>query len=162
MAAASVVKTGIRRVSSIVETCSVPSRAVTTNYVVPSFELVVKPFSKQSMTPHDSVNLTHDLPLNVPWRCKQENHDYKALPGRNIASELSCAKPVTWKGVGELPQLPWSAHTNQLFLLIDMWSGTGGAAIALLALGVRFVALMVEDNVDCIMCQSRVSAGCAY
>ena len=41
-------------------------------------------------------------------------------------------------------QLPWPTPCDGLVLVVDLWSGIAGLLVALLALGIRFVALSVE------------------
>ena len=61
-----------------------------------------------------------------------------------IAQRLFAAKPLTWRGQGELPQFPWPQPYQGLVPVIDMWSGIGGLLVALLALGIRCVALSAD------------------
>ena len=63
-----------------------------------------------------------------------------------VASALQAAKQVTWRGQGELPQMPWSQPHQGLVLVIDLWSGIGGLLVALLALGIRCIALSAEQS----------------
>ena len=62
------------------------------------------------------------------------------------AKLLYAARPLTWRGQGELPQLPWPQPHKGLVLVIDMWSGIGGLLVALLALGIRCVAISAEQD----------------
>ena len=68
-----------------------------------------------------------------------------------VADLLYAAKPVSWRGRGDLPQFPWKA-TQRLpsLLVIDLWSGIGGLCVALLSLGVHFYALAAENSEECI------------
>ena len=68
----------------------------------------------------------------------------------NLKSEIASAKAVVWKGSGELIQLPWQTRTHGTILCIDLWSGIGGAVMALLALGVRAIAVALEVDKFCI------------
>ena len=68
----------------------------------------------------------------------------------DLASQITVAKSVVWKGRGELPQWPWESHVKGAVLLVDLWSGFGGAVMALLALGVRVFAVAAEVCEDCI------------
>ena len=67
-----------------------------------------------------------------------------AQPADAIAEKLYAAKPVQWRGQGELLQVPWRCQRSGLFLVIDLWSGFGGLIFALLSLGVRCIALLAE------------------
>ena len=64
-----------------------------------------------------------------------------------LSQRMTAAKPLLWRGRGELPQLPWQRPCQGLVLVIDLWSGLGGTLIALLALGIRCIALSAEMDV---------------
>ena len=66
----------------------------------------------------------------------------------SIDKQLASSKAVSWRGPGELIQPPWSLSISCLALVLDLWSGFSGAVIALLALGVRVVALAADSNAD--------------
>jgi hypothetical protein len=72
----------------------------------------------------------------------------------SAASQLAAAKAVVWRGRGELPQFPWNnvRIPSGLFVLLDLWGGLSGACIALLILGVRFIAVSAEQDGD--LCES--------
>jgi hypothetical protein len=85
-----------------------------------------------------------------------ENHvQYLSPVPRDIAAKLAAAKPVSWRGRGDLPQLPWACPQRGLFLLVDLWSGIGGAIVCLLSMGVRFICLAAEENHDAVACVRR-------
>ena len=67
-----------------------------------------------------------------------------------IAAQLEAAKPVRWRGRGELISLPWKPPINGPVLLIDLWSGFSGASIAMLSLGVKIFVLAAESNPDVV------------
>ena len=67
-----------------------------------------------------------------------------------ISVRLSAAKPAHWRGRGELTSLPWTCPLPGPILLIDLWSGCSGAAIALLTLGVKFYILAADNNPDVV------------
>ena len=58
-----------------------------------------------------------------------------------IGNRLEAAKPVAWKGLGELPQVSWATGEYGLYLVIDLWAGISGTVMALLALGIRVIVL---------------------
>ena len=66
------------------------------------------------------------------------------------AARLAAVKPARWRGRGELPSLPWTPPTRGPILLIDLWSGFSGAALALLSLGVRIYVLAAESNPEAV------------
>ena len=57
---------------------------------------------------------------------------------------LYAAKPVTWRGQGDLPQFLWAKPFKGTWLVLDLWSGVGGLLIALLSMGVHFYAVTAE------------------
>ena len=63
----------------------------------------------------------------------------------DAASRLAAAKPIRWRGRGELPSLPWTPAIRGPILLIDLWSGFSGAALALLTMGVKTYVLAAEE-----------------
>ena len=67
-----------------------------------------------------------------------------------ISVRLAAAKPAHWRGRGELISLPWTSPLPGPILLIDLWSGYSGAAIALLTLGVKFYVLAADNNPDVV------------
>ena len=63
-----------------------------------------------------------------------------------LADQICAAKPVQWRGCGELLQLPWSVAVRGLFLVIDLWSGFGGLIYTLLSLGLRIIVVSAETD----------------
>ena len=63
----------------------------------------------------------------------------------DAASRLAAAKPIRWRGKGALPSLPWTPAIRGPILLIDLWSGFSGAALALLTMGVKTYELAAEE-----------------
>ena len=57
---------------------------------------------------------------------------------------LSILRPVTWRGKGDLLQLPWAVPPKGCFLLVELWSGMSGLAIAMLAVGMHFYGAAAE------------------
>ena len=65
------------------------------------------------------------------------------------ANRLAAAKQLQWRGAGNLPQLPWAPpDAAGLYLFIELWSGIGTAAIAMLAMGLRLIAVGAEHDQD--------------
>ena len=62
----------------------------------------------------------------------------------NIANLLAAAKPVIWRGRGELPQRPWKQLRFGLWLVIDLWGGLSTLPMMLLALGIRIIVFSAE------------------
>ena len=69
---------------------------------------------------------------------------------------LYAAKPVTWRGQGDLPQFPWAKPFKGTWLVLDLWSGIGGLLIALLSMGVHFYAVTAEMDEDATHCTTTV------
>ena len=63
-----------------------------------------------------------------------------------VSRKLAAANCVRWRGRGELLHLPWDPPSLGPFLLIDLWSGFAGAAMALLSLGVSVYCLAAETD----------------
>ena len=91
-----------------------------------------------------------------PTDCVPEvltQHQLRSAPNlspgsSHIAAALSAAKPIQWRGQGELLQLPFRLPHRGLWLVIDMWSGMSGLLFALLSLGLRFVAIAAESDLE--------------
>ena len=62
----------------------------------------------------------------------------------SLEKKLYAAKPVTWRGKGDLLQCPWVLVPKGTLLVIDLWSGYGGLPIALLTMGCSFYCLSAE------------------
>ena len=69
-----------------------------------------------------------------------------------VAQRLKAARPVVWKGAGDLLQVPWSKAPHGKWLVLDLWSGFGGLCIACLSLGMHFWALAAECDKDAVSC----------
>ena len=65
-----------------------------------------------------------------------------------VDRRLSSAKQVSWRGAGDLLQLPWSPRFPGLLVVVDLWAGISGVLIALLSLGVRCIAVACEWNAE--------------
>ena len=63
-----------------------------------------------------------------------------------LAQRLAGAKPITWRGRGDLPQFPWGHPVRGTWLVLDLWAGVGGLCLALLALGVHIYAISAESD----------------
>ncbi|CAL1129060.1 unnamed protein product [Cladocopium goreaui] len=66
---------------------------------------------------------------------------------RASADRLRAAKPVAWRGLGDLPQFAWAKPLVGSWLVIDLWAGFSGLCVALLAMGVRFHAVAAENDI---------------
>ena len=74
-----------------------------------------------------------------------------------LADRLYGAKPVAWRGRGDLPQVPWSRSTRGTWLVLDLWSGMGGLCLALLQCGFHFFAIAAEmDPIAAELCASNM------
>eukprot|EP00435_Cladocopium_sp_Y103_P039853 s1614_g10.t1 len=65
-------------------------------------------------------------------------------PMAPLAQRLRAAKPVTWRGRGDLVQAPWTPCLRGTWLVLDLWSGLAGLCIALLQLGLHFYGISAE------------------
>ena len=67
---------------------------------------------------------------------------------QSLADQLYAARPLAWRGAADLPQFPYPLPVQGLVMVLDLWSGIGGLLLALLALGVRCVAVSAELDAD--------------
>ena len=81
---------------------------------------------------------------------QNEVHQSAVSTPEVIAARLVAAKPARWIGRGELISLPWIPPVQGPVLLIDLWSGYSGAAIALLSLGIKCYILAAESNQEVV------------
>ena len=70
-----------------------------------------------------------------------------------VHARLEAAKPVAWRGRGELPTFAWSSLGT--WLVIDLWSGIGGTIFSCLSLGLRVYAIAIEQDPDAAERTSR-------
>ena len=70
----------------------------------------------------------------------------------SLPQRLAAARPVTWRGSGDLLQLPGISAPQGSWLVIDLWAGFSGLCIALLALGVAFYGIAAEQDGDARAC----------
>ena len=74
----------------------------------------------------------------------------------DMAGKLSAAKPLTWRGKGDLPQAVWATPPKGSFLLVELWSGISGLAIAMLSVGMTVYGAAAEVDVDARRCAQAV------
>ena len=68
----------------------------------------------------------------------------------DLASRLRASKPVTWRGRGDLAQVPWAPTVRGTWLVLDLWAGFSGLCIALLQMGLHFYGVAAEcDEIAC-------------
>ena len=70
--------------------------------------------------------------------------------------KLSAAKPLTWRGKGDLPQAVWATPPKGTFLLIELWSGISGLAIAMLSVGFTVYGVAAETDPIARQCAQAV------
>ena len=66
------------------------------------------------------------------------------VPPSELSARLVAAKPITWRGRGDLVQVTWTPVLRGSWLVLDLWSGIGGLCIALLQMGMHFYGLSAE------------------
>ena len=87
-----------------------------------------------------------------PWHPVE---DSTADPA-GVGALLYAAKPVQWRGDGELLSLPFRVAKGGLWLVVDLWAGFSGLLFALLSLGIRFIALSAEQNPEAVaVCKAK-------
>lgn len=62
----------------------------------------------------------------------------------NLGDRLAVARSCSYRGQGQILQLPWRAFFDGLWVVVDLFGGCGGLLVALIALGTRFVAVHAE------------------
>ena len=86
-----------------------------------------------------------------------ESHNQPpAEASSELASRLRAARPVTWRGGGDLPQLPNISAPRGTWLVLDLWAGLSGLSVALLALGLHFYGLAAEVDSAAVECVRQV------
>lgn len=74
-----------------------------------------------------------------------------------LAQRLRAAKPVTWRGKGDLIQVPWAPVLRGTWLVVDLWAGLSGLCIALLQSGLHFYGVAAEcDGIAAGVAQSNM------
>ena len=82
----------------------------------------------------------------------------QSVPETNVSlsSRLAAAKPVVWRGIGDLPQYTWAGPPLKgTWLVLDLWSGFSGLCLALLSMGTHFYALAAESDSEARACASQ-------
>ena len=59
---------------------------------------------------------------------------------------MYAAKPVSWRGKGDLLQCAWASPPKGCWLVIDLWSGIGGLPLTLLSMCMHFYCLAAESD----------------
>ena len=104
---------------------------------------------------HDSTrSVQASLAFDPPLACTTPRPPPITAP--DLASRLRAARPVVWRGAGDLPQFSWAAPFKGAWLVLDLWSGFGGLCLALLALGIHFWALSAECDEQAAACAKTV------
>ena len=65
---------------------------------------------------------------------------------RSLAELLVAARPVVWRGAGDLLQVPWARGPPGRWLVLDLFAGYSGLCIAALSAGLHFWALAAERD----------------
>ena len=75
---------------------------------------------KASQSSRDDTTARKALPSPLPHN----------LFAQDAAQELAAARPVTWRGRGDLLQVPWAKAAKGRWLVIDLWSGIFRACVS--------------------------------
>ncbi|CAE7257437.1 unnamed protein product [Symbiodinium microadriaticum] len=65
---------------------------------------------------------------------------------RSLSELLVAARPVVWRGAGDLLQVPWAKGPPGRWLILDLFAGYSGLCIAALSAGLHFWALAAETD----------------
>lgn len=86
----------------------------------------------------------------------------EAFPQRHVTCQsdvselLKAAKPVTWRGKGDLLQVAWGVPPKGTWLVIELWAGIGGLALSMLSIGCHFYGLAAELDPTAQACAKEV------
>ena len=69
-----------------------------------------------------------------------------------VADKLASAKRAVYRGLGISVQLPWTFPIGRLVLVVDLFSGFGGTALALANLGAQFILFSCDKDVQAANC----------
>ena len=84
-------------------------------------------------------------------------HGEDAQTEGDLASRLRASKPVTWRGRGDLAQVPWAPTVRGTWLVLDLWAGFSGLCIALLQMGLHFYGVAAEcDEIACYVASTNM------
>ena len=83
----------------------------------------------------------------------------RAIEDDGISSRLTAAKPVSWRGRGDLIQMTWAQPPKGTFLVIELWAGVSGLAVAMLALGMTFYGAAAEMDPVASECAAKAAIG---
>ena len=67
-------------------------------------------------------------------------------PDWDLSKRLKAAKPITWRGRGDLLQCNWAPPLHGTWVVVDLWSGIGGLLLALLSMGCHCYAISAEND----------------
>ena len=95
-----------------------------------------------SQSSRDDTTARQALPSPLPHN----------LFAQDAAQELAAARPVTWRGRGDLLQVPWAKAAKGRWLVIDLWSGISGVCVTLLSLGLHFHCIAAESDESAVQC----------
>ena len=76
-----------------------------------------------------------------------QDHGFETLSKR-----LETAKRAVYRGRGIGVQVPWILGISKLILVVDLFSGFGGTALALFLLGAQFILCSADTDEDSSMC----------
>ena len=65
---------------------------------------------------------------------------------RSLSDLLVAARPVVWRGAGDLLQVPWAKGPPGRWLVLDLFAGYSGLCLAALSAGLHFWALAAEQD----------------
>ena len=118
--------------------------------MVPAAELPAPPRRVALPQAPQPVTSPHDPPPGPHLRQVLVCHGEDVKTEGDLASRLRASKPVTWRGRGDLAQVPWAPTVRGTWLVLDLWAGFSGLCIALLQMGLHFYGVAAEcDEIAC-------------
>ena len=144
---------------------STPPKAVQTNgiahkerYIVVTLLLHLMAELVLPQTMEDISAVERKPASTPPWGGGGNEKKFPGSPPPTVEAvglQLQCAKHLAWLGRDDLLQVPWCKRFQGLVVVINLWSGFGGALFALLAAGSRVIALTSErsdDGTEALLC----------
>lgn len=92
-----------------------------------------------------SIQRSEGVVWDPPVRSVRCNND-------DLADKLYAARPLTWRGRGDLVQIPAMGAVKGTWLILDLWSGIGGLLVAALSIGMHCYAVTAESDPSAAAC----------
>ena len=151
---------GVRRsVSRLTTAVVAPATATRSTVATLSFRVESRAYPRSilawSTHVSDSQPPRAVMPMGgVPTGARQVVLD-SAASGSTVEAALTAARPVCWRGRGDLQQATWAQPPKGTFLLVELWAGVSGLALAMLATGMNFYGAAAELDATARACAAE-------